>query len=136
MRPRDEVRREIVQQWLAKADEDFAVAERLVCGEEPLLASAAFHAQQAAEKFLKALLVHYQIEFRKTHDLGELLDLVAQVDRPLADSLGDVTALNPYGVETRYPGDHADVRQRDAEDAVSLAGRVRQAVRRALGHRE
>jgi len=136
MKPRDEVRRELVEQWLAKAEEDFAVAGQLASGEEPFWASAAFHAQQAAEKYLKAFLVEHQTEFRKTHDLGALLDLVAEIDKAFADSLGDLTALNPYGVEARYPGDYPDVGRQDAEEAVSLAGRVRQAVRRALGCRE
>ena len=136
MKPRDEVRRELVEQWLGKAEEDLAAAEHLVASEEPLWASAAFHAQQAAEKYMKAFLVHHQVEFRKTHDLGELLDLVATLDEPFAKSLGDLTILNPYGVDARYPGDYPDVRRQDAEEAVSLAGRVRQAVQRALGRRE
>lgn len=133
MKPRDEVRRELVEQWLARAEEDLRVAEALTSGDEPFWASAAFHAQQAAEKYLKALLVHHQIDFPKTHDLGELLDLAATADKPLSESLRDVTALNPYGVAARYPGDYPHVRRQDAQEAVELASRVRQAVRVALG---
>lgn len=59
----------LVRQWLAKADEDMAVAERLFKEEMPFLNAITFHAQQAAEKYLKAYLVHRQIEFPKTHSI-------------------------------------------------------------------
>jgi HEPN domain-containing protein len=98
MRAPEEVTRDLVRQWVLKAEEDFGVAKYLVAENTPYLRAVGFHAQQAAEKLLKALLVRHQIEFPKTHNLGELLDLVASVDRHLAESLWDVTALNPYAV--------------------------------------
>ena len=67
MRPRDEVRRELVRDWLAKADADLAVAERLLPDGGAHAWAVAFHCQQAAEKFLKAYLSWWQIEFPKTH---------------------------------------------------------------------
>jgi len=60
--------------------------------------------------------------------LGELLDLVAGRDAPLADLLRDITALNPYGVEYRYPGDFPELAREDAEQAFRLAKKVRDAV--------
>ena len=132
MRPPEEVRRDLVRQWLAKAEEDFGVAEHLAAARSPYLSMVAFHAQQAAEKHLKAVLVHHQLHFPKTHDLGELLDLVAACDVALADALREVTALNPYGVEFRYPGDFPAITHGDAKTAVELAAKVRGAVRLAL----
>ncbi|MDI6793295.1 MAG: HEPN domain-containing protein, partial [bacterium] len=41
-----------------------------------------FHAQQTAEKSIKAILIWEGIKFRKTHDLSELIDLC--LARPLA----------------------------------------------------
>jgi len=67
MRPRDEVRQELVHDWLAKADADLAVAERLLPDGGAHAWAVAFHCQQAAEKFLKAYLSWWQIEFPKTH---------------------------------------------------------------------
>ena len=61
-----------------------------------------FHAQQAVEKCLKAVLSHGSVVFRRTHDIAELLDLLADAGLPApphADSLDD---LNPYAVEARY----------------------------------
>lgn len=96
------------------------------------LSAVGFHCQQAAEKFFKALLTFNQIEFPKTHDLGALLDLVAPMDAPLADSLSEISLLNPYGVEIRYPGDMPDIEPEDAKEALELAKRVREAVLKSL----
>ena len=65
MRPPEEVRRELVRQWLGKAEGDFAVAEHPLAEGTGFLAAAGFHWQQAAEKFLKALLVRHQVDFPK-----------------------------------------------------------------------
>ncbi|ATE58845.1 hypothetical protein CCZ27_01720 [Thauera sinica] len=61
-----------------------------------------FHAQQAVEKALKAVLSAYGIPFRRTHDIAELLDLMHDQGLPpppFADSLDE---LNPFAVEARY----------------------------------
>ena len=61
------------REWLARADEDLAAAERLLQTPPPLLASAAYHAQQAGEKALKAFLAAHDVAFRSTHSPQELL---------------------------------------------------------------
>ena len=75
MRPPEEVRREHVKQWLVRADEDFGLAKQLVLENSPYIHAICFHAQQAAEKYLKAFLVHSNVEFPKTHDIDKLLNL-------------------------------------------------------------
>jgi len=132
MRPPEEVKRELVQQWLQKAEEDFAVARYLLESGTTYWGAIGFHAQQAAEKFLKAYLVHQQIEFPKTHDIEELLDLLSRVDESLAASLRIAGELNPYGVEVRYPGDIEPMTPDEAEKAVGLASLVREAILRPL----
>lgn len=126
MRPPDDVKRDLVRQWLGKADEDFRVAEHLASGAAAYSGATCFHAQQAVEKYLKAFLVEHQIEFSKTHDLGELLDLASSADPSLEKSLREVTALNPYSVDTRYPGDFPETTSKDARKAVELARRARE----------
>ena len=128
MKPPNEVIHELVKQWLGKAEEDLEVAEYLLSRQTPYLGVIAFHAQQAAEKYLKAYLVHHQIEFPKTHHLGELLDLVARANPSLAAELRDITVLNPYGVEVRYPGDSPLISPQEAQVAVSLAQKVQQSI--------
>lgn len=132
MRLPDEVKRELVKQWLAKAEEDFAVAEYLLAAKTGFCGTIGFHAQQAAEKFFKAFLVEYQIEFPKTHDLMQLLELIALVDKPLAISLENTIELNPYGVEVRYPGDVPDLSIEDAEEALNLVSQARDTILKQL----
>lgn len=132
MKPPEQVKRELTRQWLAKADQDFEVAQYLVSQGTGYFGAVGFHSQQAAEKYLKALLTHHQIEFPKTHNLGELLDLLVPVQPPTAGSLRDITALNPYGVEIRYPDDMLEVTSEEAGEAVKLAAKVRNAILAAL----
>jgi HEPN domain-containing protein len=132
MRPPEQVKREFTRQWIQKAEDDLKAATHLLTSEEPFPDIAAFHAQQAAEKFLKAFLVWHQVEYPKTHDIGELLDLVAKVDKSLADSLREATVLTDYSVDVRYPGDNSGVSLADAQTAIELAKRVKEAILKLL----
>jgi len=128
MRPPEEVRKQIVSEWLRKADADMAVAERLPSDKAAFLNAVTFHCQQAAEKYLKALLTWWSIEFPKTHELVKLIKLIESNDAKLAESLRDVIVLTPYGVELRYPGDRPDATPDEAREAVKLARQVRDAI--------
>jgi HEPN domain-containing protein len=128
MMPHEEAMRKIVAEWVHKADQDFAAAEHLLSQEQRFSGIVAFHCQQAAEKYLKALLTCWDIEFPKTHVLAELLDLVDSHDAELATSLRDAVVLTPYGVLIRYPGDRPEASPAEAREAVELARKVRQAV--------
>ena len=61
-----------------------------------------FHAQQAVEKLLKALLSHRRVAFRRTHDLTELLDLLAASGIAVPPQIAEVRRLGPYAAEFRY----------------------------------
>jgi HEPN domain-containing protein len=80
-----------------------------------------FHAQQAIEKSLKAILFLNQIESRRTHDLVRLAQLLRQngIEPPATD--GQMGRLNPFAVTVRY--DDMDINTisiQDATDMVSL----------------
>ncbi|GAG25702.1 unnamed protein product, partial [marine sediment metagenome] len=79
MRPPSEDERHLIQQWIDKAEVDFGTIEVLL-GEtsRPFPGAIAFHAQQCAEKYLKAFLTRHKVDFPKTHDLKEILKLVAR----------------------------------------------------------
>jgi HEPN domain-containing protein len=111
----------VVVYWLKKAEEDFGLARHLLDEGSEYLHAIAFHAQQAAEKYLKALLVFHQQEFPKTHDIAELLDILAKVDKHTAAKLASVDELNPFAIEARYPGDLPEIDLQAAKEAVSLA---------------
>lgn len=133
MRSPEEVKRILVSQWLSKAHQDIAAARTLVNADPPLLYPACFHAQQSAEKFLKAFLTHHQIEFTKTHNIGALLNLASNADPELAARLGGASTLTPFGVELRYPGDAPEPDAGEAREAVALAEKVRDEVLARLG---
>ncbi len=152
MSRREEVKRRLLAEWLRKAEADLAVAVHLLSAgkaeasvaedisvpdhpvptELDYANAVAFHCQQAAEKYLKAFLTWQAIEFPKTHDLDQLLDLVQTVDEQLADSLRDVIVLTPYGVELRYPGDRPDANVEQARQAVELVWEVQMAIQSAV----
>lgn len=121
-----------MRQWIAKAAGDLKIARHLLGGDDDMSFGAAFHAQQAAEKALKAALVWYQVDFPKTHDISRLMELVRAADARLALAMGDATGLTPYGVEVRYPADLPEPTRGEARDAVAAAQQVLDALDRLL----
>jgi HEPN domain-containing protein len=117
--------------WLAKAEEDLAAARVLLGGSLPSWSTASFHSQQAAEKALKALLVRHQINFPRSHDIGELLQLAEASAPGISAPLAAVTTLTAYAVETRYPGGEL-VTQAEALRHADLAEGVLTDVRQHL----
>lgn len=128
MRPSDDLQRELVRHWLDKANEDFDAAELLLREGGRFRGVIAFHAQQAVEKYLKAVLVRHQAEFPKTHDIGRLLQRLAAADPVAAHALSGSDILTPYGVEMRYPGDAPELLPGEEHYAVQVARGVRDEV--------
>ena len=121
-----------IRQWVEKAEHDFTTAEYLLTLSEGCpFDTVCFHAQQCAEKYLKGFLAFRSIDFPKTHDLVVLLNL-AGGPTALGVDLLDIEPLNRYPVEARYPGDWESFTREEAEEAVQLARKVREAVRKHL----
>src|SRR4030042_6015423 len=99
MKPPEDAKTRIVSEWLHKADADMGVAKHLLDGEAPFCNAITFHCQQAAEKYLKALLTCWGIEFPKTHVLANLIALLETRNAVLAMSILDAVVLTPYGAE-------------------------------------
>ena len=127
MRPPEVVVRRLVAVWIKKADLDFDTVEHLA-GEERFRDVVAFHAQQAAEKYVKAILTRHQIEFPKTHLIEQLLILLSQAEPQLAHALDTAQWLSPFGVDMRYPGDRPDTLPGDEVRALALTRLVRERV--------
>jgi HEPN domain-containing protein len=113
-----------VRQWLGKAGEDFLTAELIVANDLPAYWTASFHAQQTAEKALKALLTYYQIDFMKTHSIGELLQLAEPVVSGISNELDAARDLTEYAVRDRYPGPESGVTRATAREHVAIARTV------------
>jgi HEPN domain-containing protein len=83
-----------------------------------------FHCQQAAEKYLKAVLVSRKIEFRKTHDLEELIQLIEDNNIEKPENSEDLGELEPFAVAFRY--DFLDEPSLfDREKALAIVRRLR-----------
>jgi HEPN domain-containing protein len=90
--------------WLAKADDDLAVANIVVDSPAAVSWAACFHAQQATEKALKAVLVAYGIDFPRSHALERLVTLMPAGAASSFDYEA-VAELTPWAVAGRYPED-------------------------------
>lgn len=122
----------LTSEWIAKAEEDWVVLNReLRARKSPSYNAACFHAQQCAEKYLKARLQEAMIAFPRSHDLLNLLTLATTIEPSWAMLQPALDTLNDYAVIFRYPGHSAD--RDDARDAKNLCRLVRNAVRPALG---
>jgi HEPN domain-containing protein len=118
----------LVKLWLAAAEEDLAVADVVLKARMSSYKAVSFHSQQAAEKALKGLLVRHQIEFGKTHNLGQLLRLAEPVAPGILERLGEARGLTRYAVGARYPGEERGVAQDEARRHLGIAGRVLECV--------
>jgi HEPN domain-containing protein len=100
----------ITSEWITKAEGDFATAQReLSATDHPNYDAVGFHAQQRAEKYLKAFLQEANISFPKTHDLADLLASALSIKPTWTSMTADPNALSAFAVEYRYPGDSADL---------------------------
>ncbi len=113
----------IIRQWVEKAEHDLKNAEHtLTLQEDCPLDTVCFHAQQCAEKYVKALLLSHSFDFPKTDDLRVLVQLVLS-GMSLDLDMADLVKLNRYSIESRYPGDWDPITRCDAEEAVAIAQR-------------
>lgn len=112
---------EVVGRWIRSAQDD-RDAMRVLSAEGPPRV-VGFHAQQAVEKLLKAVLISYDVQPQDTHDVGALVGQVHRLDRRLAESLGAVARLTRFAVRLRYPPAHdgAEAEITDAEARADAA---------------
>jgi HEPN domain-containing protein len=130
-----EIEKEIakkVKQWMSLAEEDINLASHaMTLGKRSPYRLAAYHAQQCAEKYLKAFLVYHNTDFPYTHNIGRLLKL-CEKHTDWTQSLKEAEVLTPYSITARYPGEEEVVTESEARKAIEIAERVREQVRSSL----
>ena len=104
-------RREQALLLLRKAAQDEALLDEVLTSDQVSDEIIGFHCQQAAEKILKALLSDFGVRFRKTHEIGALMALLAQAGCELPARFEGLDVLTPFGAIYRY---------QDYDAAVSL----------------
>lgn len=108
-------------EWLSHAESDLRLARLAVKDSQIRLEQVCFHAEQAAEKAIKAVLLSRGIEFPLTHDIEELLEIAVNGGVFLPEDVREAGVLTPYAVETRYPGSWEEITGADADEAISTA---------------
>ena len=122
----------LATEWVEKAESDYRTAEReLRVRKEPSNDVVCFHAQQCAEKYLKAALLEHQLPLRRIHDLEVLLDILVPINLDWETIRTPLLLLNDYSVDIRYPGETAS--KDEARAAVGAMRTVRDHVRQGFG---
>src|SRR5690348_5528287 len=115
------------EEWVAKAEGNWEVANREIGAASPVWDIVCFLAQQCAEQYLKAFLEENGINFRKTHDLLLLYNSAPAQLPELLNQKQDLAYLGTLGIAARYPGTQAA--KLEAETAMKIAEEVRKVVR-------
>lgn len=122
----NEDKREFIEQWLYKANEDFMAAKELLKSELPLTGVICFHCQQSIEKYLKAYLIYKDEEVEKTHHLESLMKRSAEHD---AEFNGiELSDIDQFAVTVRYADDFFIPSDSDAKEYFRIAGLVKELV--------
>ena len=113
-----------IEEWLAKADEDYQYAKASLDEGLAFYDQICFHLHQAAEKYLKAYIVAKELEFRKIHDLTKLLQICEAHEKAFKDLTDVINELNPFYIETRYPGFTNATDKVQAEKAIFMVEKI------------
>jgi HEPN domain-containing protein len=127
------VDRLIIDEWLAKAENDFKFAQMVFAEEKEYYDHICFHFQQSAEKFLKAYIIANDLGFERSHDLPFLLQKCIQKDSSFEALKNECGYLTAFYIHTRYPMDWPVGTTKDkAQCAQDAAARVRKLVHSRL----
>lgn len=120
------------REWVAKANADLDTAKReAAVVESPNYDAVCFHAQQCAEKYLKAILVENDLRIPRIHDLEALLNQLMPLYPTLSKVMHFARILSAMAVEVRYPGMSAD--EDDAAESLKATVAIRDEVGLILG---
>src|SRR5262245_19788980 len=108
-------------EWLNRPRSNLARAKADIRLPDIYLEDLCFDAQQAAEKAIKAVLLHVRVPFPYIHDLAELLDHLHKSGTSIPKSVRDAGRLTRFAVVSRYPGLAEPVAREDYKRAVRIA---------------
>ncbi|MDR0823056.1 MAG: HEPN domain-containing protein [Endomicrobium sp.] len=105
--------------WLTRAKSSLALS-KMKTDKDIVYEDLCFQAQQAVEKSLKALLIFYNVDLKKTHNLITLIKELSEYIE-ISDKIKECAILNDYAVQTRYPGDYTSITKEEYDNAVQIA---------------
>ena len=124
---------EFVGEWIEKGDHDLGSAKLIFLHIPEYFDTIAFHCQQACEKYLKALLIYFEIDFKRSHDLMYLLDLLSQSIEIKESMYDSAILLNGFSVQIRYPDNTVYLSSEELETSISIAQDFRDYVINTVG---
>jgi HEPN domain-containing protein len=95
--------KELVKEWIELAESDFELARKGKLSKKVRYETLCFHAQQAAEKAIKAVLVFHNKPFPRTHSIEHLLKILKQEKMVVPRIVEKAQSLTDYAVTARYP---------------------------------
>jgi len=108
---------------LSKASADKLVLDKLADDSEIADDVIGFHAQQAIEKLLKAVLANRNVEYPRIHDIDRLVDVLEAHDGPLPPQARQLDELTPWATQLRYD-ELLDMERLDRQSAQELVDAV------------
>jgi HEPN domain-containing protein len=105
--------------WLDRAKSSLAISKNK-SGEGIFFEDLCFQAQQAVEKAVKGLLIFYNVEPEKTHNLVLLINELSKYFT-VPDEINDTVILNDYAVQTRYPGEYTPIEEDEYNESIRIA---------------
>ena len=127
---------ERIREWIDKADHNLGSAKLIYLQIPEYFETIAFHCQQATEKYLKATLVFYGIDFQRTHNLVYLLDVLSQKFFLSEDIYDKAILLNGFSVQIRYPNKNIYLSKEELETSINITQEFRGLVIRIVGMEE
>ena len=124
------------QAWIARAKQDLLSIKNNLAAEEIPWNAVVFHAQQAAEKYLKALLIARGAPPERTHVLTSLLVACLELDASFQELGSDCRFLDRHGMSARYPDSSGDMTEHTGRLAIEAGARICSSIQVALTSRE
>ncbi len=124
------------QQWLDSAKADLLNCDRIL-DDDFLTAIVAFHAQQAAEKSFKALIVEKDLIIPHIHSLIRLHNIIEGIlEQPF--DVHDLLSLDNVYTSSRYPSDIGMIgsgkpTQQEAEEFYESAKKIFDVITKLIG---
>jgi HEPN domain-containing protein len=126
----------IIKEWINKADHDLGAAKLIYLHIPDYFDTIAFHCQQATEKYLKAILEHYRIEFQRSHNLVYLLDLLSQKIDITEEIYDNAIMLNGFSVQIRYPDNTVFLTSDELDTSINISQKFRDFAIKTIGLKE
>jgi HEPN domain-containing protein len=98
----DEKQKEQAEEWFERGKHDIEMAQ-LLCDKRGYIDIITLHIQQALEKYMKGLLVYNGREYKRTHDLTLLLNMIGEFNKNLKEFSDLCNIASKFYIEDRYP---------------------------------